>query len=68
MKKILIASVSAVVVILLARPVVGFLLEYGITAGVFAAKDKADLAIGAKYIAYALGGLVFYIKVRKENS
>lgn len=66
MKKILIALIWGAVVVFICQPVVGFLLEYGITAGVFAAKDKADLAVGAKYIAYSLGAIVFYLKVRKD--
>ena len=67
MKKLLVALIWGAIVVFICQPVVGFLLEYGITAGVFAAKDKADLAVGAKFIAYALGALVFYLKVRKES-
>ena len=66
MKKLLVALIFGVVVVAICQPVVGFVLEYGITAGVFAAKDKADLAVGAKVIAYVLGGIVFYLKARRD--
>lgn len=66
-KKFLVALIFGVVVVAICQPVVGFVLEYGITAGVFAAKDKADLAVGAKGIAYVLGGIVFYLKARKDS-
>lgn len=65
MKQLLIASVICVVVVLICQPVIGYLFEFGISAGVFAAKNKPDLATGAKFIAYGLGGIAFYLSFRK---